>query len=51
MRKTHGVLIAILGLLPAVPLVAHHSVPAVFDEGKQIALTGTISKIDPRGPH
>ena len=51
MRKLSAPLTAILGLVLATPLVAHHSVPAVFDEGKQITLTGTISKIDWINPH
>ncbi len=51
MRKLSAPLTAIVGLVLATPLVAHHSVPAVFDEGKQITLTGTISKIDWINPH
>jgi hypothetical protein len=51
MRKPSAPFIAILGLVLVTPLVAHHSVPAVFDEGKQITLTGTISKIQWINPH
>ena len=44
-------LIAVFVLVPAVPGLAHHSVPAVFIESQQITLKGTITKIDWINPH
>ena len=49
--ECRAVVVALLAVVPAMPLLAHHSVPAVFDEGKQLVLTGTISKIDWINPH
>ncbi len=54
MRFRHplcALLVAVFGLVPASPGVAHHSVSAVFDEGKQIMLKGTITRIDWINPH
>ena len=38
-------------LLAPVSLLAHHSPSAIFDMGKRVAVTGTLSKIDWVNPH
>ena len=43
--------VVVFGLVSTAPGGAHHSVSAVFDEGKQIVLKGTIAKIDWINPH
>ncbi len=51
---THAILLAgsvVFALLAAASLQAHHSPSAIFDMGKQIAVTGTLSKIDWINPH
>ena len=42
---------AVLVLLVAVPLKAHHSPSAIFNMEKRVAVTGTLSKIDWVNPH
>ena len=52
MRTKRFVLLATTGLLlAALPLVAHHSFKAEYDETKPIALKGTITKITWNNPH
>jgi hypothetical protein len=41
----------VFALLVVVSLQAHHSPSAIFDMGKRIAVTGTLSKIDWINPH
>ena len=41
----------ILGLAFAGPLLAHHSVQAVFDIHKTITVTGTVAKVEWINPH
>src|SRR5947208_4249820 len=50
-RKICGVLLAVVGLLAAVSLWAHHSPSAIFDMSKRIGMTGTLTKIDWINPH
>ena len=38
-------------LLSAIPLVANHSPSAIFDMGKRISLTGSLTKVDWINPH
>ena len=42
---------AILALFAIASLSAHHSPSAIFDMGKRIAVTGTLTKIDWINPH
>jgi uncharacterized protein DUF6152 len=46
-----ALLVAVFGLVPAVPGVAHHSAIAIFDAGRQITIRGTITKIEWINPH
>lgn len=46
-----AVWVVLFGLVVAAPALAHHSVSAVFDQGKQITLKGVIAKIDWINPH
>jgi hypothetical protein len=43
--------VSIVGLLAAVPVVAHHSFAAEYDADKPIKLTGTVTKIEWTNPH
>jgi hypothetical protein len=38
-------------LVASVPLFAHHSFAAEFDEGKSITLSGTVTKVEWLNPH
>ena len=38
-------------ILSAVPMLAHHSFAAEFDNTKKVTLTGTVTKIDWMNPH
>jgi hypothetical protein len=52
MRAKRLVLLATAGLLmAAVPVFAHHSFKAQYDETKPVSLTGTITKITWNNPH
>ena len=42
---------AVLALLAVASLSAHHSPSAIFDMGKRIMVTGTLTKIDWINPH
>jgi hypothetical protein len=44
-------LIALIVLLGASPLRAHHYFAAIFDASKKLTLTGTLMKVDWRNPH
>src|SRR5438094_10096115 len=47
----HAALIAVLGLLAALPVKAHHSLFAEFDHKKTVTLKGVISTIEWINPH
>jgi hypothetical protein len=46
-----GVAVALGLLVPAVPVLAHHSFAAEFDGNKQINFTGVVTKVDWVNPH
>jgi hypothetical protein len=50
MKRLLGLALA-LGVFMAVPLVAHHSFSAEFDNQKPIVLKGWVTKIDWTNPH
>jgi Family of unknown function (DUF6152) len=52
MRTKRRVLLATAGLLlAALPVLAHHSFKAEYDESKPITLKGTVTKITWNNPH
>ena len=52
MNAKLAVVIAAFGLvLPAIPVVAHHSFAAEYDAHKPVFLTGLVSRIEWMNPH
>ena len=52
MRVELGVFAAVLGLLvPVLPVLAHHSFAAEYDNNQPVTLKGTIAKIEWLNPH
>ena len=43
--------LALVAILAAVPLVAHHSFAAEYDAKQPVTLKGTVTKVDWRNPH
>lgn len=46
-----GTLLALVGLLSAASLWAHHSPSAVFDMSKKVVMKGTLTKVEWVNPH
>jgi len=44
-------ILAALGLVSALPVIAHHSFAATYDGSKSIRLTGKLTKIEWTNPH
>ena len=44
-------MIAGLGLMAAMPVLAHHSFAAEYDQAKPIKLTGAVTKVEWMNPH
>jgi len=51
MKLSLGILSAVGGLLVAVPISAHHSFMAEFDQRKPVTLTGAVTVIEWQNPH
>ena len=49
--RIQAVVSAFLTLIAVASLSAHHSPSAIFDMGKRIAVTGTLTRIDWVNPH
>jgi len=50
--KVELAVVAALGLLvPAVPVLAHHSFAAEYDAAKPVTLKGTVTKVEWTNPH
>ena len=45
------ILTVLAGLLPGVPVLAHHSFAAEYDATKPITLSGTVTKVEWLNPH
>ena len=50
-RRSHAALVALVGLLMAGPLMAHHSLGAEFQMGNPSAITGVLTKVEWDNPH
>jgi hypothetical protein len=51
MKQCRLLIAVVLAACVALPLQAHHSVAGVFDVGKTVKLSGTISRVDWINPH
>jgi Family of unknown function (DUF6152) len=52
MRAKRAALVVIVGLLmAAMPVLAHHSFKAQYDENQPITLNGTVTKLIWKNPH
>lgn len=50
-RTLAGMVMAVVVLLYAAPLFAHHSFTAEFDDKKPIVIKGTLTKVEMTNPH
>jgi len=51
MKKMWAVAIAVVGLLAAAPVWAHHAFAAEFDADKPVKMKGTVTKMEWINPH
>ena len=51
MKVKLALLVAGLGLTAALPVLAHHSFAAEYDQAKPVKLTGTVTKVEWMNPH
>ena len=51
MRRTLAGLVVVVVLLNTLPLSAHHSFAAEFDDKKPISIKGTLTKVELTNPH
>ena len=51
MRHRISIAVVIVLAMTAVTLSAHHAPSAIFDMGKRISVTGTLTKVDWINPH
>jgi hypothetical protein len=49
--RIHLLLAALLAVSTSLPLAAHHSFAAEFDDTKPVKVTGTITKVEWANPH
>lgn len=51
MRAKFVALVAGLGLMAVMPVLAHHSFAAEYDQAKPVKLTGAVTKVEWMNPH
>ena len=51
MRATYSLLVGATLFLAAAPSMSHHSFAAVFDVGRPIEVTGTVTRLNWTNPH
>jgi hypothetical protein len=51
MHRRRALIVALAALLGTAPAAAHHSFSAIFDSGKPVTLTGTVTRIEWMNPH
>jgi hypothetical protein len=51
MRSVYVLAFGLCAIVPAVPLLAHHSFAAEYDSNKKISITGMVTKVEWMNPH